>query len=429
MPVLSRTKGRPGLIAAIHTAILAHGPLTFAAFMELALYHPRFGYYSTLRAAPGARGDYVTSPETHPVFGALLARQALDVWARLDRPHPFHVEEWGAGSGRLAADLLRTAPLLDPELAMNTSYTIVERSEALVRVQRRLLRPWAGRVRWVAAADSGAPDLVLAHELLDAFPVHRVRRRDSTLRELYVDRTADGFCETEGDPSTPALAAHFARLGLLPPEGAVVEVNLAACEWVRGVAARLTRGAVMVIDYGHPAEVLYSPGNAAGRLRTYFRQGVGADPFARIGWQDLTTDVDLTSVLLEGRATGLEPLGIARQRDFLHRLGLEGFTEAVRGAALPVATARASLAGLAALAQPGGLGDHWVLGLGRGLTGPLHGLDERARPLPAIAAARLLHPRLGWGDRDVISPTAGASRGAYGRSGRTAPRARTEGCR
>jgi SAM-dependent MidA family methyltransferase len=425
--------GRPELVAAIRAEIAAGGPIPFAAFMELALYQPRYGYYRTLRAPPGPRGDFYTSPETHPAFGALVARQAMEVWERLGRPAPFVVEEWGAGSGRLAADLLGAAGGLSPDFAASIAYQIVERSAALRRAQRRLLRPWAGvraegrgarrgeagargqdlgSVVWIssrldlaawktARAASPTPNLVLANELLDAFAVHRVVRRGDELRELYVDVAGEGFATVEGPPSTPALAAYFARLGLLPPEGAIAEVNLGALAWLRAIAGRLQRGAALVFDYGHPAELLYSARYPRGSLRAYYRHGVDDDPYVRVGEQDLTTHVDLTSLLLEGRAAGLVPLGVARQRDFLARLGLASYEAAVHEAGFSAADVRASLTGLAALARPGGLGDYWVVGLGRGLAGPLHGLDEQAAPLAAQPWPEVLRPRLGWGDAET----------------------------
>ncbi|HLH24648.1 MAG TPA: SAM-dependent methyltransferase [Chloroflexota bacterium] len=398
--------------------------------MDLALYQPRHGYYSALRAPPGPRGDFYTSPETHPAFGALLARQALEVWERLGCPRPFVVEEWGAGSGRLATDVLSAASGFAPAFAASLTYQIVERGAALRRLQRRALRPWLAQVRWAGARDWGTgnrgrrsppapqplgsiPHLVLANELLDAFAVHRVVRRGDALRELYVDVAGDRFVTVERPPSTPALAAYFARLGLLPPEGAIAEVSLGALAWLRAVAARLARGAVLLFDYGHPAEVLYSARYPRGTLRAYYRHGVDDNPYARVGEQDLTTHVDLTSLLLEGRATGLVPLGIARQRDFLLRLGLAGYEAAVRAAGFPAAETRASLTGLAALARPGGLGDYWVVGFGRGLAGALHGLDEHAPPLAAEPSPTALRPRLGWGDASAQSaPRRGNRRGA-----------------
>src|SRR5688572_15373481 len=149
---LTAAPGRPRLVAAIRAAIRAQGPITFVAFMDLALYHPRYGYYTALRAPPGPRGDYYTSPETHPAFGALVARQLQEVWERLGHPRLFVVEEWGAGSGRLAADILAAAPALLPAFEASLAYTIVERSPALRRAQQRLLAPWAERVRWLDVA-------------------------------------------------------------------------------------------------------------------------------------------------------------------------------------------------------------------------------------------------------------------------------------
>jgi SAM-dependent MidA family methyltransferase len=411
--------GHPRLVAAIRAAIRARGPITFAEFMDLALYHPRRGYYTTLRAPPGPRGDFYTSPETHPAFGALIARQLQDVWEHLEEPARFTVEEWGAGSGRLAADILTVAAALTPAFAPILRYVVVERSPALRRVQQRVLRPWGEQVRWVAPLDpdvgpvapaadrpwlpGGVVGCVLAHELLDAFAVHRVVRRGEGLRELYVDWDGEAFREAEGPPSTPELAAYFERLQVWPPEGTRAEVNLGALAWLRDIAARLERGALLIFDYARPAEVLFSGRYPQGTLRSYFRHDVGDDPFVRVGYQDLTTHLDLTSLLLEGRAAGLTPLGVARQRDFLQRLGLAAYEAAVRVAALPAVEMRASLTGLAALTRPGGLGDHWVVGFGRGVPGPLHGLDEEAAPLAARPLAAALRPRLGWGDAGTPS--------------------------
>jgi SAM-dependent MidA family methyltransferase len=263
----ARQAGRPRLVAALRARIRAAGPLPVATFMDQALYHPRYGYYTTLRAPPGPRGDFYTSPEAHPAFGALLARQVQEVWERLGQPPAFTLEEWGAGSGRLAADVLAAAPALAPAFGASLRYAIVERSPALRRAQQRLLRPWGERVTWPdpEPASGSVVGCVLAHELLDAFAVHRVVRRGADWRELYVDLAPPGgaavgaaFVEREGPPSTPALADYFARLGLLPPEGVVAEVNLGALAWLRAIAARLTRGALLVVDYAHPAEVLYS---------------------------------------------------------------------------------------------------------------------------------------------------------------------------
>src|SRR4051812_36759940 len=149
--------------------------------MDLALYQPRYGYYSTLRAPPGPRGDFFTSPETHPAFGALVARQALDVWERLGPPPPLPVGEWGARRGWLAADLLSAASSLEPAFAGSLAYHVVERSAALRRAQRRALRRWLGdgepgptaTLDAPQSPGSGAPSphLVLANELLDAFAV------------------------------------------------------------------------------------------------------------------------------------------------------------------------------------------------------------------------------------------------------------------
>ncbi|MBI4491582.1 MAG: SAM-dependent methyltransferase [Chloroflexi bacterium] len=395
--------------------LAACGRLTFAEFMELALYAPEVGYYAS-QAVLGAQGDYVTSPELHPAFGALLGRQVEDCWRALDRPAPFYVREVGAGSGALCRDLLAWTRVAAPDLEEALTYELVERSPAL-RARQADTLAHAGlasaRVEWLGPGlEVGGWRLnptsnlqpptrslvgcVLSNELLDSFPVHLVTMRQGGLRELYVARAGDGFALVEDAPSTPALEAYFARLGLRPGEGCRAEVNLAAMDWMAAVAGWLERGLVLTLDYGHLAPELYSPRRRLGTLLCYYRHTLSSDPLRRIGHQDLTSHVDFTTLAETGERHGLRTLGLIGQARLLTQLGLPAWGE--RLGQLPSLEREANQRALRELVDPDGLGRVGALFQQRGLDDyvPL-GLRPDAPPpdpscLPMLAPDALRLP-------------------------------------
>jgi SAM-dependent MidA family methyltransferase len=342
-----------------------NGPISFHAFMELVAHDPDDGYYAT-RSAFGPDGDFVTSPQLHPIFGALLARQLEQCWRLLDRPAPFRVVEQGAGSGRLARALIAALPR---ELARVLSYTIVESQPAQAQAQRQTLGSLATEVAW----DTALPpqmQLLLSNELIDSFPVHRVVLRDGTLRELLVGIDADGaFIDVEAEPTTPRLPAYFAALGLLPGEGCRAEVNLAALDWVRDVAARIEHGFVLTLDYGYPAARLYAPWRRDGTLLCFYRHTTSTDPYSRIGRQDITAHVDFTALARAGSEHGLTAVGFTSQQNFLGALGIG---EALAGGpgAVGFEEFLARRRAVEALLDPEGLGRIRVLAQAAGFTEP-----------------------------------------------------------
>jgi len=343
--------GDPHLEEQIRGLIRDRGPITFAHFMDLVLYDPERGYYSS-RAQIGFHGDFLTSPEFHPAFGALIARWIARTANDIQLPE-LCVVEMGAGSGALAEQIL--------EAGLQVSYRIVELSPALIEAQRARLARFGRRVTWAASLEELAPiqGIVISNELVDAFPVHRVRVTGGRLRELYVGLEGERLVEVEADPSTPDLPAYFERLGLRPPEGAAAEVNLRALDWIRGVGRALARGAVLTIDYGAEAAELYRD-RPEGTLRCYWQHTLSRDPFVRLGRQDMTSHVDFTSLAAAGREVGLEPEPLRTQRDFLLDLGFRDFEKADLGD-LPTAQYQAHHAGLLALVDPTGLGNAKVL--------------------------------------------------------------------
>jgi SAM-dependent MidA family methyltransferase len=321
----SITESAP-LVDELRARIRNEGPITFRDFMQTALYHPRYGYYTTSSGSMGRGGDYVTSPEVHPIFGALVAKQIQEFWNVMSCPARFEIVEHGAGSGILARDILQWAHAYEPALAHVLHYRIVEISPALRIAQRRTLAE-AGTpsdaVEWLAEPPSRVVGCVLSNELIDAFPVHRVVRQDDELREVFVSLDGAGrFTDLLCPLSEPALAKYFNDLGLLPGDGCFAEVNLDVPRWMSDVAASVERGYVLTFDYGYEAPELYARWRKDGTLLCFYKQSASGNPFQRIGKQDMTASVDFTTIRRAGEQAGLTTLGSTDQAAFLVRLGI-----------------------------------------------------------------------------------------------------------
>jgi SAM-dependent MidA family methyltransferase len=369
------------LLAAIRDEIARSGPLTFARFMEIALYDPARGYYRGAVARPGRAGDFLTAPEASPIFGRTLARFARGVHAALGAPSTFTIREHGAGTGALAAPLV--AELLasagGPEAV---DYLVAEVEPARLGAVRGAL---AGQPGITVQPDDDRPidGLVIANEVLDALPTHRVVGRGDELREVLVGIGPDGeLVDVEGDPTTPALEARLAAESIELVDGQHAEVCLAIDDWVDRAAAGLAHGVLLLIDYGHPAADLYDPKRrAAGTLATYLGHRVGEDPYRAIGRQDITAHVDVTAVERAALAAGLDHLGTTTQAEFLDRLGAGELLVAEQ--TRPGASLQAYLETRSALVRmidPGAMGRFRVMAFGRGLGADVRmpGLDGPA---------------------------------------------------
>lgn len=332
--------------------IAESGPIPFAVFMEAALYAPEGGYYTSGRQTWGPQGDYITSLDVSPVFARTLGRQLAECWELLGSPSSFELIEAGAGRGWLSMGMLEYVKGACPGLYDALTVKLVE-----------LGGPPAGdmpeKVSWHRSLDELKPALaafLISNELIDSFPVHRVKFNGGGLKELYVDFDGESFFEKEGPLSDPALAGYFNRAGVEPFEGMTTEVNLEAGRWMRKASALFSRGFAVTIDYGAPARELYSP-ERRGSLHCHFRHTLNDNPFANIGEQDMTTHVDFTTLAMEGIDAGLSVTGFTTQKNFL--LGLGILEELKTPASLGVEGVdevnfnRA----LGALISPGGMGD------------------------------------------------------------------------
>jgi SAM-dependent MidA family methyltransferase len=328
------TTGHPQLVAAIASEIGHRGPISFARFMELALYHPQFGYYMR-PPDPGTErigwsGDFYTSSDVHPILGQAMAKQAAQVDALLGYPDPFMIVEMGPGKGLLAQHVLSHCQGMSESLAERLRYVLIECSPAMRALQQEQLKPWlrhSGPVSWLedlsSLAAGSMTGLMFSNELPDAFPVHRVEKVGHGLKEIFVEVRDGRFVECLRDPSTPEIEDYFRNLHIELAEGYRTEINLRAPVWMRQVAASMNRGVVITIDYGHSAEDLYGPQRSKGTLLCYCSQMASEDPFVRVGTQDMTAHVDFTTLATVGEEAGLSVTGFTNQMSFLMGLGVE----------------------------------------------------------------------------------------------------------
>jgi SAM-dependent MidA family methyltransferase len=385
------------------------GPLTVAAFMQLALYDAELGYYARAPQRSGRAGDFFTSVDVGPLFGELLeiqvAEMAALLAAQLDGPHSgpdarqFDLVEAGAGNGRLSADILRAARRRHPALHSTIALHLVEASESARAAQVSVLSSEAERLMSSGAELPRSFDGVLiANELLDAMPVHQMVMRGEDLREVYVTceppsaRGRAAWRTIEGPPSTPRLTEYLQLAGVTLESGWRVEISLSAVDWIREAARRLGRGFIIIIDYGHEARELYSVSHAGGTLTTFAHhhsdgpeavsnsEREATAPHAprwltHAGDVDMTAHVDFTSIRGAAECEGLDTLGFLDQTYFL--LGLWGDGESF----VERNDFRRLTHALKTLVMPGGMGSsHKVLILGKNVGRPtLRGCAFRVR--------------------------------------------------
>ena len=367
------TENEPGLLELIRAEIALSGPLTFARFMEIVLYDPDHGYYRSSTARPDRSGDFLTAPETHPIFGATVARRLAAAWTELGRPDPFVVREYGAGSGTLAVTILAGLRAEDSPLADAVADALVV-DPVEVNVHRRAeftarLAVVGGRLR-TAGADEPFSGVVLANEFLDALPIHRVEQRGGRLHERFVDwdDEAGTLVERAAQPSTAGLAERLDLDGVTLAEGQVGEICLGLDPWLAEVDACLKQGLILILDYGHRAADLYDPTRIGGSLRAYAGQRAHADPFIALGRQDLTAHVDFSAVEALAAGHGFRLLRDRSQAEFLVDSGLEELLGRVRSnPATTMADWLAVRSAVARLLDPGALGGFRAVELGRGL--------------------------------------------------------------
>lgn len=349
------------------------GPLTFHEWMETCLYHPQHGYYRRGRPTVGRDGDFLTSPEVHPLFGAAVGHVAIELWRQMDQPSTFLVAEVGPGTGALAESVLRHIHAATPELAEAIQYTTVEPDEHAAQAQHDRL----GVIHSIHRVHNmeqltGPHHLLIANELLDALPVHRLRFIEGAWRELLVDFSpADGFNDFPRDVSNPSLLEPLHDIA--PTEGQIVEVSPDRATVTTSLARCIADpGLLLLFDYGYSRDRLYAPWRRNGTLMTFRRHVPGEDPYAHPGEQDITAHIDIEQVREAALEVGLTPCPDLSQSEWLHQLGaavLPAVADAESDTNAYLSARRAA----ETLTDPAGLGRIAVMGFTRGPSKPLPG--------------------------------------------------------
>lgn len=329
------------LTALLAGRIAQKGPITFHEFMESALYHPEHGYYAAGKARIGRRGDFFTAVSAGALFGKLLARQFAEMWRSLGRPAIFTLVEQGANDGTLAADILQALETLEPECWPSVRLIIVEPMARLREAQERKLARWTDRVRWVVSWEemTAFVGVFYCNELVDAFPVHRVRWTSKEgWEELYVGCEGGQFVWQTGKPSSPELASTLQSLPL--PCSAEVqysadsstanyttELRPAAAAWMSSVARHLQTGWALIIDYGYTREEYYRPERTEGTLSGYHQQTRASNLLANPGEIDLTAHVDFTTLIESAERAGMKIQTFTEQGRYLSALSTLHFRD------------------------------------------------------------------------------------------------------
>ncbi|MDJ0636728.1 MAG: class I SAM-dependent methyltransferase [Xenococcaceae cyanobacterium MO_188.B29] len=305
--------------------------ITFAEYMNLVLYHPQYGYYSSGIVEIGSTGDFFTSSSLGEDFGQLLASQWWDIWQTMNCTVPFSIVEMGGGNGRTAYDILKYLQTFYPDFSQVIEYILIEESPELIQVQQETLKSleeinitWK---TWQEIPDDSVVGCFFSNELVDALPVHLVSVKNSKLQEIYLTREEEKIIETYGEISTPKLQDYFdfVEIDLLTkdyPEDYRTEVNLAALDWLSTVANKLHKGYIFTIDYGYPASKYYHPQRYEGTLKCYYQHRHHNNPYVNLGYQDITAHVDFTALEKQGELCGLEKIGFTQQGMLLMALGL-----------------------------------------------------------------------------------------------------------
>ncbi|HBR22632.1 MAG TPA: methyltransferase [Nitrospiraceae bacterium] len=313
--------------------IKSEGPISFKTFMEMALYEPELGYYTSQKTRIGRSGDFYTSSHLHPAFGMMIGKQTEEMWEIMGRPSAFQIVEIGSGAGYLCKDILdyfrgmsdkRQETNREKEIYKHLQYIIVELNPAMRENQKNLLSDFSDRVSWASSIRelNNIKGCILSNELLDAFPVHIIEINDE-IEEVFVSTDNEKLTEIKGTPGTSGIANYIKEFSIELEKGHRTEINLEIKNWLNEIDSVLTEGFILTIDYGYSSEDYYSEDRNRGTMLCYHKHQMTEDPYQNTGEQDITAHVNFSSLKKWGDELGIKTIEFCRQGTFLVSLGID----------------------------------------------------------------------------------------------------------
>ncbi len=318
------------------TRLQSAGPISFAEFMDTALYDRLHGYYASGKASIGGHGDFVTAVSSGPLFGRLLARQFQEMWTLLGSPGSWVLVEQGAFDGRLCCDILEGLHENAPRCFEATNIHLVEPFSQFQLRQEATLKPFAAKITWHRSLDT-LPEFTGVHysnELLDAFAFHIVRRTEKQWLELKVTAQGRSLAFTPHPIRDPALIARTRELPAAEP-GFTTEVCLTHLEWLQKLSRKLISGWVLAFDYGMSQQEIFLPHRKNGTASAYHSHQRETNLLARPGDQDLTAHVNFSALTRDAHATGWNLAGYTDQHHFFTGLAPLHFKDATEKLSVP----------------------------------------------------------------------------------------------
>lgn len=318
----------------IKEEIKEKGPITFKRFMELSLYNPNLGYYSSGNANIGKEGDFYTSPSVHASFGEVISNLIVKAFEVIGTD-TFSIIEFGAGKGYLAYDILNSLEKNYPNIYSKIEYKIIEISSKNIKSGEKLLVAHLNKIKWYKNIselnENPLFGIVISNEFIDAFPFHRIKKINGKINEVLVDIKNEEFFEVCVESKNTKIFDYIENFRDTLKNGQEIEVNLLARNWLKNINNLLIKGFVLTIDYGYLAGELYNSKRIRGTYKCFYKHQLSTNPYENIGKQDITYDVNFSDLIEYGEKIGLEKIRYINQGQFLIDWGiikiLENFKE------------------------------------------------------------------------------------------------------
>jgi len=298
------------------------GPISFKEFMNMSLYDPDYGYYTSPDTEIGCGGDFYTSAHLHAIFGAMIGKQIEEMWSFMKEPSEFYIVEIGAGKGYLASDMLNY--LRKKKFFEALRYMIIEINPTMKKNQEKMLKPFIEKVAWIPSLHEirNLTGCILSNELIDSFPVHLIQVDGHIVKEIFVDVRKDDFYEMHS-LCGPEILDYTKEFEIPLLDGYRTEVNLLIKEWLKEVSQVLQEGFILTIDYGYPSWDYYAPQRRRGTLLCFYQHKVNENPYQHTGKQDITAHVNFSALKKWGEEYGLRAICYCPQGTFLVSLRMD----------------------------------------------------------------------------------------------------------